>query len=118
MNVMEQIDTRIKDLINYSIEEKLDIIKVKWSEKRFREFLKYIVDIDEFPYEIRLDDDGNFSLEIKNNGYHALFIFRKKLYFCLSKDDVLIMSSEFKNIKNFFEIIKLTIINKIFNLKN
>lgn len=117
MNVMEQIDNKIKGLIKYSIKDKLDIVKVKWSERRFRQFLKYIVDINECPYEIRLDD-GNFSLEIKNNGYHALFIFRKKLYFCLSKDDILIMSSEFKNIKNFFEIIKITVINKLFNLKN
>ena len=91
---------------------------MKWSERRFREFLKYITDIDEYPYGIALDDDGNFSLEIKKNGYYAVFIFRKKLYFYLSKDDILIMSSEFKNIKNFFEIIKLTVINKLFNLKN
>lgn len=55
MNMMEQIDNRIKDLIKSSIEYKLDVIKVKWSERRFREFLKYITDIDEYPYEIRLD---------------------------------------------------------------
>ena len=118
MNMMEQIDNRIKDLIKYSIENKLDIIKVKWSEKRFKEFSKYIVDIDQYPYEISLNDDGEFSLEIKNNGYHVLFVFRKKLHFYLSKDDILIMSSEFNNIKNFFEIMKLTLINKLFNLKN
>ncbi|WP_157159024.1 hypothetical protein, partial [Brachyspira pilosicoli] len=87
---------------------------VNISEKKIREFLSFIK-LYEYPQAISLDEDGYFSLEIKRNDFYIAFIFRKRLKFYFYKNDQFIMSSEIKNIKDFFSNINYDVYNLLFS---
>lgn len=71
-------------------------------QKKLKNFLSFIR-FHEYPQALSLDDYGYFSLEIKRYDFYAAFIFRKKLNFYLYKNDEFILSSEIKNIEDFFD---------------
>lgn len=109
-NITEEIFSRIETLLKLAKEDKLNKKNYKKSEKKLKKFLRYI-SLYKYSYSIGLDDNGYFTLEIKENNYHVLFIFRDRLNFYIYKNNVFMMSAEFENIKSSVTIIKYSLFN-------
>lgn len=114
-NIEKRIDDRISKLKKLGYEYGFNKNNIKISEKCLRKFIG-IVNFYKYPTGIGLDENGYFSLDLKNNNYFMSFSFQIKLHLCIynfQKD----FTTKIINPENFFKHVNSYIYSDFFNKK-
>ena len=81
-NITKRIDARISNLKKLGYEYNFNKNNIRISEKCLRKFID-IVNFYKYPTGIGLDENGYFTLDLKNKNYFISFSFQNKLHLCI-----------------------------------
>lgn len=81
-NITNRIDARILNLKRLGYEYGFNKNNIRISEKCLRKFIN-IVNFYKYPTGIGLDENGYFSLDLKNKNYFISFSFQSELHLCI-----------------------------------